>query len=149
MHNQQRPSGSGPPSVPFASHGDGFLFGAHNLIGEMTGTPNNIVFCHFGSILSQISISPSPSTPRSICVACCNYSSEGVRRRIATDWAGLCIKLHRVLLTMSLYAADLRFHCQKYKNVWASPAGTSLANAAREILSHVVPSLRRKPNDTG
>ena len=38
-------------NVPFASHGDGFLFGAHNLIGEMTGTPNNIVFCHFGSIL--------------------------------------------------------------------------------------------------
>ena len=126
--------------LPFASHGDGFLFGAHNLIGEMTGTPNNIVFCHFGSILSQYSISTSPSTRRSICVACCNYSSEGVRRRIATDWAGLCIKLHRVLLTM--YAADIRFHCQKHKNVWASPAGTSLANAVREILSHVVLSLQ-------
>ena len=33
--------------VPFASHGDGFLFGAHNLIGEMTGTLNNIVFWHW------------------------------------------------------------------------------------------------------
>ena len=108
----------------------------------MTGTPNNIVFRHFGSILSQFSISTSPSTRGSICVACCNYSSEGLRRRIVTDWAGLCIKLHRVLLTMSLYAADIRFHCQKYKNVWASPAGTSPANAAREILSHVVLSLQ-------